>query len=80
VFAAFALLGFCPRARSLSSARTIETASIHLRPLVPTGFHGRTHLVHVIEFLGEEWCGNLLLRNAIRRDASLRGTYLQVKE
>jgi GrpB-like predicted nucleotidyltransferase (UPF0157 family) len=40
----------------------------------------RTHLVHVVEFLGEEWCDNLALRDALRRDASLRGTYLQVKE
>lgn len=40
----------------------------------------RTHLVHVVEYLGEEWCDNLALRDALRRDASLRGTYLQVKE
>jgi GrpB-like predicted nucleotidyltransferase (UPF0157 family) len=40
----------------------------------------RTHLVHVVEFLGEEWCGNLALRDELRRDASLRGTYQQVKE
>ena len=40
----------------------------------------RTHLLHVVEFLGEEWCGNLALRDALRRDANLRGTYLQVKE
>jgi hypothetical protein len=40
----------------------------------------RTHLVHVVEFLGEEWRGNLALRGALRRDAGLRRTYLQVKE
>ena len=40
----------------------------------------RTHLVHVVEFVGEEWCGNLAFRDALRRDASLRGRYLQVKE
>ena len=40
----------------------------------------RTHLVHVVEFLGEEWCGNLALRDALRRDASLRTRYLEVKE
>lgn len=40
----------------------------------------RTHLVHVVEFLGEEWCGNLAFRDALRRDPSLRGAYLRVKE
>lgn len=40
----------------------------------------RTHLVHVVEFLGEEWCGNLALRDALRRDESLRAKYLEVKE
>jgi GrpB-like predicted nucleotidyltransferase (UPF0157 family) len=28
----------------------------------------------------EEWCENLALRDALRRDASLRGTYLLAKE
>jgi GrpB-like predicted nucleotidyltransferase (UPF0157 family) len=40
----------------------------------------RTHLVHVVEFLGEEWCGNLAFRDALRQDANLRRRYLQVKE
>jgi GrpB-like predicted nucleotidyltransferase (UPF0157 family) len=40
----------------------------------------RTHLVHVVEFLGEEWCSNLALRDALRRDESLRAKYLEVKE
>lgn len=40
----------------------------------------RTHLVHVVEFLGEEWRSNLALRDALRRDASLRARYLEVKE
>jgi GrpB-like predicted nucleotidyltransferase (UPF0157 family) len=40
----------------------------------------RTHLVHVVEFLGEAWCPNLALRDALRRDASLRARYIEVKE
>jgi len=40
----------------------------------------RTHLVHVVEFFGEEWCSNLALRDALRRDESLRAKYLEVKE
>lgn len=40
----------------------------------------RTHLVHVVEFLGEEWCSNLALRDALRRDEGLRAKYLEVKE
>jgi GrpB-like predicted nucleotidyltransferase (UPF0157 family) len=40
----------------------------------------RTHLVHVVEFLGEEWRSNLALRDALRRDESLRAAYLEVKE
>jgi GrpB-like predicted nucleotidyltransferase (UPF0157 family) len=40
----------------------------------------RTHLVHVVEFLGEEWCSNLALRDALRQNESLRAQYLEVKE
>jgi GrpB-like predicted nucleotidyltransferase (UPF0157 family) len=40
----------------------------------------RTHLVHVVDFSGEEWCSNLALRDALRRDASLRAKYREVKE
>ena len=40
----------------------------------------RTHLVHVVEFLGELWCSNLALRDALRRDPDLRGTYVREKE
>jgi GrpB-like predicted nucleotidyltransferase (UPF0157 family) len=40
----------------------------------------RTHLVHVVEFLGEEWLGNLALRDALRADARLRARYVEVKE
>jgi GrpB-like predicted nucleotidyltransferase (UPF0157 family) len=40
----------------------------------------RTHLVHIVKFLGEEWCSNLALRDALRRDESLRAKYLEVKE
>jgi GrpB-like predicted nucleotidyltransferase (UPF0157 family) len=40
----------------------------------------RTHLVHVVEFLGEEWISNLALRDALRRDQSLRAKYIEVKE
>src|SRR6516164_3248242 len=40
----------------------------------------RTHLVHVVEFLGDSWCSNLALRDALRRDESLRAKYLEMKE
>jgi GrpB-like predicted nucleotidyltransferase (UPF0157 family) len=40
----------------------------------------RTHLVHVVEFLGDSWITNLALRDALRRDADLRAAYLEVKE
>lgn len=40
----------------------------------------RSHLVHVVEFLGEEWSGNLALRDALRRDKRLQSEYLEVKE
>jgi GrpB-like predicted nucleotidyltransferase (UPF0157 family) len=40
----------------------------------------RTHLVHVVEFLHGEWCSNLALRDALRRDERLRAEYLAVKE
>lgn len=40
----------------------------------------RTHLVHVVEFLGEEWRSNLALRDALRRDPRLRISYLKIKE
>jgi GrpB-like predicted nucleotidyltransferase (UPF0157 family) len=40
----------------------------------------RTHLVHVVEFLGESWRSNLALRDALRRDASLRARYVEEKE
>jgi GrpB-like predicted nucleotidyltransferase (UPF0157 family) len=40
----------------------------------------RTHLVHVVEFLGESWRTNLALRDALRTDASLRASYIEAKE
>lgn len=40
----------------------------------------RTHLVHVVEFEGESWRSNLALRDALRRDESLRQAYVAVKE
>jgi GrpB-like predicted nucleotidyltransferase (UPF0157 family) len=40
----------------------------------------RTHLVHVVEFLGEEWLTNLALRDALRGDAGLRARYVEVKQ
>jgi GrpB-like predicted nucleotidyltransferase (UPF0157 family) len=40
----------------------------------------RTHLVHVVEFLGEEWHVNLALRDALRRDSGLRARYAEEKE
>jgi GrpB-like predicted nucleotidyltransferase (UPF0157 family) len=40
----------------------------------------RTHLAHVVEFLGESWRTNLALRDALRRDPHLRAKYIEVKE
>jgi GrpB-like predicted nucleotidyltransferase (UPF0157 family) len=40
----------------------------------------RTHLVHVVEYQGESWCGSLAFRDALRRDAGLRKSYAQEKE
>jgi GrpB-like predicted nucleotidyltransferase (UPF0157 family) len=40
----------------------------------------RTHLVHVVEFLGEEWRFNLAFRDALRRDPDLRFRYTEEKE
>ena len=40
----------------------------------------RTHLVHVVEFSGQEWFINIAFRDALRRDATLRATYLDIKE
>ncbi|MCT7377759.1 GrpB family protein [Chelativorans salis] len=40
----------------------------------------RTHLVHVVEFEGESWRTNLAFRDVLRRDAGLRGAYIEEKE
>jgi len=40
----------------------------------------RTHLVHVVEFLGHEWRSNLALRDALCSDAKLRIAYAAEKE
>src|SRR5258708_37294548 len=40
----------------------------------------RTHLVHVVEFMGESWRTNLAFRDALRTDAQLRAAYVQEKE
>jgi GrpB-like predicted nucleotidyltransferase (UPF0157 family) len=32
----------------------------------------RTYLVHIVAFLGDEWCSNLALRDALRTDDKLR--------
>jgi GrpB-like predicted nucleotidyltransferase (UPF0157 family) len=40
----------------------------------------RTHLVHVVEFLGESWRSNLAFRDALRRDPALRQSYLEEKQ
>jgi GrpB-like predicted nucleotidyltransferase (UPF0157 family) len=40
----------------------------------------RTHLVHLVKFLGKEWRVNLALRDALRRDAGLRAQYLEEPE
>jgi GrpB-like predicted nucleotidyltransferase (UPF0157 family) len=40
----------------------------------------RTHLVHVVEFLGESWRTNLRFRDALRTDPALRAAYIAAKE
>ena len=40
----------------------------------------RTHLVHVVEYLGQSWRSNLALRDALRNDADLRRAYIAEKE
>ena len=40
----------------------------------------RTHLVHVVEHLGESWRSNLAFRDALRRDPALRQAYLDEKQ
>jgi len=40
----------------------------------------RTHLVHVVEFLGKEWRGCVALRDALRTDLRLRAEYIEEKE
>jgi len=40
----------------------------------------RTHLVHVVEFLGESWRSNLAFRDALRSDPTLRAAYLAEKQ
>jgi GrpB-like predicted nucleotidyltransferase (UPF0157 family) len=40
----------------------------------------RTHLVHVVELDGDEWCSGLRFRDALRRDPKLRQRYLAAKE
>jgi GrpB-like predicted nucleotidyltransferase (UPF0157 family) len=40
----------------------------------------RTHLVHVVEFLADEWLSNLALRDALRTNEKLRIAYLAEKE
>lgn len=40
----------------------------------------RTHLVHVVEYLGEHWSPNLAFRDALRTDSALRLAYLAEKE
>jgi GrpB-like predicted nucleotidyltransferase (UPF0157 family) len=39
----------------------------------------RTHLVHVVEFLGDSWRSNLAFRDALRRDPALCQAYLEEK-
>jgi GrpB-like predicted nucleotidyltransferase (UPF0157 family) len=43
-------------------------------------FMERTHLVHVVEFLGVSWRTNPAFRDALRRDVCLRARYIEVKE
>jgi GrpB-like predicted nucleotidyltransferase (UPF0157 family) len=40
----------------------------------------RTHLVHVVEHLGDSWRSNLAFRNALRTDPVLRQAYLAEKQ
>jgi GrpB-like predicted nucleotidyltransferase (UPF0157 family) len=40
----------------------------------------RTHLVHIVAFLDEEWHSNLALRDALRVDENLRAAYIAEKE
>jgi GrpB-like predicted nucleotidyltransferase (UPF0157 family) len=40
----------------------------------------RTHLVHVVTFLGKAWCSNLALRDELRADEKLRAAYVAEKE
>ena len=40
----------------------------------------RTHLVHVVAFLGDEWRSGLAFRNALRADEGLRTAYVVEKE
>ena len=40
----------------------------------------RTHLVHVVEFLGESWRSNLAFRDALRSNPALRRAYLAEKQ
>lgn len=40
----------------------------------------RTHLVHIVEYLGPSWSGNLAFRDALRSDAALRQAYADEKE
>lgn len=40
----------------------------------------RTHLVHIVAFLGDEWRFNLALRDALRVDEKLRAAYVAEKE
>ncbi|GHA23001.1 hypothetical protein GCM10007989_18100 [Devosia pacifica] len=39
----------------------------------------RTHLVHIVAYLGDSWVSNLAFRDALRRDADLRTRYLSAK-
>jgi GrpB-like predicted nucleotidyltransferase (UPF0157 family) len=40
----------------------------------------RTHLLHVVEFMGESWRSNLAIRDTLRRDPALCREYLAAKE
>jgi len=40
----------------------------------------RTHLVHLVEWMGPSWVSNLALRDALRRDPDLRRAYIAEKE
>ena len=40
----------------------------------------RTHLVHIVEYMGQSWQSNLAFRNELRENPELRAAYIAEKE